>query len=253
MLDLQKGNIWKRISAFLCDIILLFVVITGIASLTAWVVDIDSHFDEYTAVREEYAHMYNIDLEADTSGYTEEELKEYNAKCDAADAAFAEDERALRSWSMLITLIPVIVTVSVFLGYLIMEFIIPLWLKEGRTLGKKNFGLCVMRVDGVRVSNVQMFVRTVLGKFTVGTMIPLTFLALIILNVASVVAPVGIIAIFGVQVIMMISTKNHDTIPDKMAGTVVVDNASQMIFESEEELVAYKKRLAAERAERSPY
>ena len=38
-----------------------------------------------------------------------------------------------------------------------------------------------------------------------------------------------------------------------MAGTVAVDYASQTIFPSTEALVEYKKRIAAERAARSPY
>ena len=253
MLDVQKANMWKRISAWLFDFILLFIVITGFAFLTAWVVDIDTYYGDYAAVRAEYAEKYNIDTEADTSGYTEEQLKEYNDRCDEADAAFAQDERALYNWGMIVTLVPVIITVSVFLGYLVMEFIIPLFLKEGRTIGKKIFGLCLMRVDSVRVTSVQLFVRTVLGKFTVETMIPLTLIALIIMNIATVVAPVALIAICGAQIILIISSQTHSAIHDRMSGVVVVDFSSQMLFDTHEEMLAYKQRVHAEAASRSPY
>ena len=253
MLDLQKANMWKRISAWLFDIILLFIVIVGFAFMTAWVVDFEGYYNEYAAVHAEYVEAYNIDLDADTSGYTEEQLKEYNDLCDQADAAFAQDERAQQSWGMMVALIPVIIIVSAFLGYLVMEFIIPLFLKEGRTLGKKIFGICLMRADSVRVSNVQLFVRTILGKFTIETLIPVAFLFLIILNVATVVAPVAIIGIFGTQIIMLIASETRSTIHDKMAGTVVVDFASQMMFDSHEEMLAYKQRVHEEAAARSPY
>ncbi len=253
MLDLQKANMWKRISAWLFDAILLVIVITGLASLTAWVVGFDGYYDTYAAVREEYAKAYNIDINADTSNYTEEELKEYNDLCEQADAAFAQDERALHSWGMMVTLVPVIITVSAFLGFLVMEFIIPMLFKDGRTLGKKIFGICLMRVDSVRITNVQLFVRAILGKFTVETMIPLTLFLLIVMNIATVVAPVAIIAIFGTQIIMMIATPTRATIHDKMAGTVVVDFASQMLFDSHEEMLAYKQRLHEEVASRSSY
>ena len=41
-----------------------------------------------------------------------------------------------------------------------------------------------------------------------------------------------------------------EPIHDKLAGTVTVDLASQMIFDSPEALLEYKKRLHAESTER---
>jgi len=48
-------------------------------------------------------------------------------------------------------------------------------------------------------------------------------------------------------------TRNNSAIHDLLAGTVVVDMSSQTIFRSTEELIAYKKRVAAERAARQVY
>ena len=48
-------------------------------------------------------------------------------------------------------------------------------------------------------------------------------------------------------------TRNHSLLHDLMAGTVVVDYASQKIFQSTEDLIAYQKKIAAERAARQDY
>ena len=47
---------------------------------------------------------------------------------------------------------------------------------------------------------------------------------------------------------VIIYTPTNSTIHDLLCDTVVVDIASQEIFETEEELLEHKKRLAAEKA-----
>ena len=61
MLDLQKANFWKRISAALLDLILLFIVIVGCALLLSVVFGYDSYSEtlegRYEAIEKEYARM----------------------------------------------------------------------------------------------------------------------------------------------------------------------------------------------------
>ena len=42
-------------------------------------------------------------------------------------------------------------------------------------------------------------------------------------------------------------------IHDLLAGTVVVDYMSQMIFDTPEAMIAYKEKIAAEQALKEPY
>ena len=111
----------------------------------------------------------------------------------------------------------------------------------------------MMRTDGVKMNNLQLFARTFVGKYALETMVPVYIIVMIYNNSIGIVGPIVLIGILILQIVTMCVSRTRGCIHDLMAGTVVVDNASQMIFESEEELVAYKKRLAAERAERSPY
>jgi len=55
------------------------------------------------------------------------------------------------------------------------------------------------------------------------------------------------------ELILMFTTHNRSLIHDLLAGTVTVDLASQMIFDSEEHLLEYRKKLHAEEATRKPY
>ena len=49
------------------------------------------------------------------------------------------------------------------------------------------------------------------------------------------------------QIILMITTQTNSCIHDVLAKTVAVDMASQMIFDSEEQMIAYKNKVHAEK------
>ena len=52
---------------------------------------------------------------------------------------------------------------------------------------------------------------------------------------------------------MLVLTKDRSVLHDKLAQTVTVDMSSQMIFETTDDLVAYKNKLQAENAEKAAY
>jgi len=51
----------------------------------------------------------------------------------------------------------------------------------------------------------------------------------------------------------MALTANNYLIHDLLAGTVVVDVASQMIFRDTQDLIDYKKKLGREQSDRQSY
>jgi uncharacterized RDD family membrane protein YckC len=55
------------------------------------------------------------------------------------------------------------------------------------------------------------------------------------------------------QLILLLATKRNAVIHDLLADTVVVDFASQMIYDTEEDLIAAKKQAAAEKANKTRY
>ena len=138
-------------------------------------------------------------------------------------------------------------------AFAVLEFIVPLIFKNGQTIGKKVFGIAVMRLDHVKVTAPFIFIRNILGKYTVETMIPIILIILIVFGLVGFMGPVIILLVLLTNIIMMIVTKTNSGIHDMLVSTVVVDMASQMIFDSPEALLEYKQKVHAEIVDKADY
>lgn len=250
--ELQKASMWKRISAFLFDVIILGIV----AVLLGWGLSALLNYDSYSRIVTDsytrYSEEYGVDLRLTQKEY--EALPEEEArKVDAGFAALNADGNALRANQMMLQLSVMIISLGFFFAYLIMEFFIPLKLGTGQTLGKKIFGIGLMKTDGVKVNGVTMFIRAILGKYAIETMVPVLIILMIYWGTIGVVGPAVIFLILIVEAVVMISTRTNSLIHDLLANTVVIDAASQRIFDSPEARAAYKAKIAAELAERQEY
>lgn len=251
-LDVQKANMWKRISAALFDLILLSVVIAFLAMVLSSLLGFDTYDnaldDCYRKYETEYGISFDITVD-DYNAMTQEQINLY----DQAYQAFSADADAIYNFNMIVRLTITIASISILLGYLGLEFAVPLFLKEGRTLGKKIFGIGLMRSYGVRVTPVALFIRTFLGKFAIETMIPVLIVLMILWGTIGIVGPLVIVGIALLQIILLAVSRTNSVIHDRLSDTVVVDMESQMIFDSEEELIEYTKRLHAEKASKQVY
>ena len=252
MLDLQKASMLKRISAFILDVILLAVAITGFAFFLSAVTGYDSYNEKldaiYASYEEEYGVKVGISLE-EFEALTEEQKASY----EAANEAIAKDEEASHAYGMIVNLTLVITSISILFGYLLLEFAVPLMFKNGQTIGKKIFGIALMRNDGVKINTVMLFVRTVLGKYTIETMIPVLIIIMTFFGSAGIVGLAVLLLIGVLELVMLCITKTRSCIHDLLAYTVAVDMQSQMIFESPEALLEYKKKLHADVVADSDY
>lgn len=250
--DLQKASLWKRVSAWIFDFILLGVLVVGVALVLSAVFGYNGYNDTLDGAYTKYEEQYGVEFEISQEQYlamTEQQRQNYN---DAYNALIS-DQEAMYAYNMVLNLTMLITTASILISFLALEFALPLFLGNGQTLGKKIFGLCLMRTDGVQINTMQLFVRTVLGKFTIETMVPVYILIMIFFNMVGIVGT-AVLAVLGlVQIVLLAVTATNAQIHDLLAGTVVVDYASQMIFRTTEDLIAYKKRVAAEEAARQTY
>ena len=252
MYDLQKASLLKRVSAWILDMILLLVLVTGLATLLSTALDFDSYTEAVSNCQAQYESQYGVKFEL-----TQEE---YDALTEAqkqiledAYAQFAKDPVAAYNYNMVVSLSMVILSVSVLLGFLGLEFAVPLLFGNGQTVGKKIFGIAVIKQNGVQVNTVTMFVRTVLGKFTFEAMLPLLILLMMVLGLIGIVGPGVILTLLVVEIVLMITSRTNATIHDKLAQTVAVDMQSQLIFASEEDLIAYKQRRHEEMVRKQSY
>ena len=256
--DLQKASMWKRVSAFLCDIILFAIVTVGLALLLSTILGVDTQQEKMVSICSQYVEEHGLN-----SFMTKEELEgalsismteeRYNTLTEEQKAAFNEasealftNEEYLYAYGMVNQLILLVITFSILIATLLLEFVVPLLFKNGQTVGKKVFGVAVMRVDGVKVSPLILLVRALLGKYAVETMIPVFVLLSLILGTASIVTLALLLLLAIAQVALLIFTQANTPLHDMLAGTVTVDFASQMIFDTPEELLEYKKQLHAD-------
>lgn len=250
--DIQKAGFWKRIAAWMFDAILMSVLVVGCGLLLSWLLDYDGYstaLDEaYAQYETQYGIVFDI-TEPEYQAMTDTQRQAY----DNAYAALTADESAMKAYQMMMSLSLTITTFGILMAVLIWEFFMPLWFGNGQTLGKKIFGLCLIRSDGVQINTMQLFTRTVLGKFTIETMIPVYILLMLFWGTMDLTGTLILAGMLIAQCVCVAVTRSHSAIHDLLAGTAVVDMASQTIFRTTEDLIAYKKRIAAERAARQTY
>ena len=250
--DLQKASLWKRVSAALCDFIALSILVVGLSLLLSMAFGYNDHVANLTDSYNRYESQYGVEFQISAEEYDAMSAEKRQAYDDAYKALIA-DQEVLRTYNNIINMTLLIITFSILISLLITEFVIPLLFGNGQTLGKKVFGIGLMRTDSVRIRPLQLFIRTLLGKFTLEIMIPVYVLIMIFFNNIGIVSVLILLVLLIAQIICIAVTKTYSVLHDVLSGTVAVDIASQMIFETHDELVEYTKKIHAERAARSDY
>lgn len=246
---LQKASLGKRIAAGILDGILICILATGFAFLLSVLLGYDGYYQTLTDGYSRYETQYGVSFDI-----PREELSDADReKWDAAYKALSQDEEVIQAYNVVLNLTLVIASVAILLSVLAWEFAVPLLLHNGQTVGKKVFSLGLVRVDGVQVTNLQLMVRALLGKFTVEIMIPVFVILMAFWGISGLIGPIVLLALLVAQAICLCVSKTNALLHDQMAGTAVVDISSQRIFRSTEDLIAYQKQVAAERAARQTY
>lgn len=239
-ISLQKANFWKRISAYLLDAILAVVLTTGLAAVISRISDYDKQVDKLEAYQTEYT-VPGIDKFNITEEEYEQLPEELQAQYDQACEAFQKDARVIKTNQTIFYLLLMILALSLLFSHLILYFIVPLFFDNGQTIGKKVFGLAVMRTNCVKISNSVLFVRSILGLYTMETMVPVLFILMINFGMLGLIGLLMLLLLLILQIGVMIYTKTNSSIHDLLSDTVVVDYASQKIFDTQEELLAFKQ------------
>ena len=268
--DLQKASIIKRFSAFLLDAILIVILTTGVAFAISAIVDFGGKLErieqldaecvrefelgKYLPVPENadesYKHSMNI-----TKKVYDELSAEGKAAYDAAREAYKQKAGIdmIADYERLFFLFYLMISLGFFFAILIIEFIVPLFLKNGQTPGKKIFGVGVMLINGVKVSPIALLVRSMLGKYAIETMVPFSLVIFFLFISPTLTILLVLIAIAILQLVLLIATKNNSLIHDILSSTVTVDMSTQMIFATYDDLLAYKQEVAKRQSDERPY
>lgn len=223
--------------------------------------------DLIKGVAEYYGFTYTktendgISISKDGAAVTLGDVKETLLASSSARPAFADAfirytelpsiDKTNHQYEYVYTLLFMMISVGLALSFLILEFIVPVCLKNGQTVGKKVFSICLVRPNCVRIANVALFGRTILGKYAIETMFPILLVFMFFLGGGGIVTVILFAAIFLLNIILFFATKNRTPIHDVIAVTAAADMKLQMIFASEEELNEKKAQLQKEIAERA--
>ena len=277
MFELRKIGIVRRASALLLDAILLAVLTTGFMFIISLICNFDhqqdlanQYFKEWDDFRTEYIEevsaYYGFVYTEKDNGYTIEKdgvpssLDAVMEKLDKSGGVFDPDklnadkvEEAYRAYldlpsvatvnrqfDLVYNLMFMMASIGILLAYIVLEFVIPIFLKNGQTVGKKVFEIALVRADCVKITRLALFARILLGKFAIETMFPILLIFMFLFGGLGWTAVVLFFALTVLNVVLFFATKNRTPIHDMLAGTVAVDMKLQMIFESEEELIAKK-------------
>lgn len=251
-LCIRKAGFLKRFGAGLLDAILLCVLATAVAFVFSSVLGYDAYSNElndaYNRYETEYGVRFDITLE-EMEALTDEQMAAY----EAAAAALEQDAEVNYCYNMVVSLSILIVTLSILASVILLEFIVPLIIGNGQTVGKKVFSLCLVRTDCVKVTNLQLLVRCLFGKFTIELMLPIYIVIMVIFRAMGFAGIFVLAGLFIAQAIIMSVSANNSLIHDLIAATAVADMSLQRIFNSSDELLEYKNKLHAERVANSDY
>ncbi len=273
MFELRKIGIIKRASAWLLDAILLAVLATGFMWIISLICNYNAEEDlanEYYAEWEDFRKDYVPDVAAHY-GYVYRETEDgYTLTKDGKDATLGDlmleldrsenrdgameeaylayhdlvpVEKVNAQYQYVYSLLFMLASIGILLAYIVLEFIVPLILKNGQTVGKKVFAICVVRPNCVKIAGIALFARTILGKYTIETMFPVLLAFLFFFGGLGLLALILLAALLLLNTILFFATKNRTPIHDLIAGTATADMKLQIIYDSEEELNEKKALL----------
>ncbi len=260
--NLQKANLWKRISAYIFDMIVAVILAVAFAGVFSFVFDYTATANTMQSLQKHYyVDVYELPIyvsEAQYDTLPEEEKVHYitvetyeqlseeeKARYEEVAKVIAADPEMQALQSKIHTQIFAMLSLGVFCSHFLWYFLLPLFFKNGQTLGKKCFGLAVIRTNGVKISNPVLFVRSMLGLYAMETMAPILFVWMILFGSLGYVGIITILGIFVLQIAVMIKTPTNSCIHDLLSDTTVVDFESQQIFDTQEDLIAWKTEQAA--------
>ena len=255
--SIQKASFWKRISAYMIDTVLMIFLTMALFLVFSPIFKVDDHSQKLRDYKNQYAAQYEVDLDLaskNSSTIPEEEKAAYEAnyeKYEAMNEAMAKDKEVQAVNADIIIAFAASFAVSIFFATLLLCFVIPLLFKDGRTLGKRVFGLAVIRTNGVKISTPVLFIRSMVGVYAIETMFPILLVFMMIMGMLGLIGGILLIGFALLQIACMITTQNNQCVHDLLTDSVVVDMASQTIYETEEDLITAQKAAAAERAARA--
>ena len=226
----------KRFAAFFIDLVVFILLLTGVTLVVGEVAGYNRNAE---LLEEKYVEhgIYVMD----------EKLNEYvfcdtsNEVCQQGWITFNQDEEACAYYDKSVELTTLILTISVFVTYSIVELVVPLIFKNGQTLGMHFFKIGLVSNDGVRINPKQVFIRFLFGKYIVATMIPIYALIFLFFNLyGGLLGLITFASVLGIDLLMTLTSPKKAGIANSIASCFACDLDTSMIYDTIEEVNAIK-------------
>lgn len=226
----KKASTIKRLGAYLIDAILFITLFAGMVLLVSYIV---GYQNNYSLLESKYIEHGVYILKNNTYTFCDETTD----LCKQAWIDFNNDKDACYYYDHSTSLTTLIITISAFISYGILEFVMPMIFKNGQTIGMKCFKIGLIDKQGIRVKNIQIFIRFLFGKFLVSRILPVYGFIFMVFNLTG--GLYGFVLAVGIllcDLAMMIFSKTKSGIANAISSTYAVDLEETYIFNTIEEL-----------------
>ena len=242
----NKARLIKRIAALCLDFVIFALIAVGIATLFSSIMNYDSYREKLDAKYEYYGVYAEVDPTKpaeEQSGMIFCEVKEEGDACYVAWDLFYKDEEATTLLHTCTNITLSTVAIGMLGATLITYFFVPLILKNGQTIGKKIMRIALINREGIRVRNINLFIRALFGVYVVELMVPFYCIVYILSGSPGALFTLAILlGILLADVFLVIGTRYGMSIHDLIGKTIVVEFDGQAIFDTIEELEEFKKK-----------
>ena len=188
---IQKASGFRRLAAFLLDVILVCILATGFAAATTSLIKYDDlsgklneKYLEYgLASYNEEGNLVHCEIPFQEQGESDEDYLERlkTNDCYNAYVNLNNDDEAIALEAELVRYTFIIITVSVLLSTAIVYLVFPLLFMNGQTLGMKFVQVGLVTNKGIQVNFANVFLRWSMGFFIIDIMIPIYCLIYVLL------------------------------------------------------------------------
>lgn len=133
------------------------------------------------------------------------------------------------------------ITISAFITYFILEFVVPMIFKNGQTIGMKCLRIGLIDKQGIKVRPRQIFIRFLFGRFLVSRILPVYGFIFMVFNLSGgLYGFLLAVIILACDLLMTLFGKDRAGIANVISSTYAVDMDETYFFNSVEEITAKK-------------
>lgn len=221
----------NRIAAYFIDIILFVIIFTGILFLMSFIVGFQKTLDLLHEAYKSFG-LYVLNSSGEYELCVNGCVEQWNN--------FYNDSNAVSLLKQSYQLALLMFVLSAFVTSFIYDFIIPVFLKNGQTIGMKILKVGLLNNEKYKVTNLQLFIRFLFGKFLVNLLIPIFAVFYYLMTGGNIIALMLVISIPLINIIMVLMTKNENGIANTIGNVVAISMDETYIFETKNDYINAK-------------